>query len=212
MEDATFSLFNCGVTVERSGTFVDAEGLYYQFLLFRLYILRTNIMQCNKNKIIYTLPPKILQAPSYIMLHEKIYLLCFICINICQYICAYRGQLTVCNIRPPLHYHTSPLYPGKYSLKRRPEWVQQCHNPTCAQLYRLEQRIKLLESRLEILITNILNADDIALNEREVLKSGVIWQNISTGQNREPRLLRREVRKISVTDYTGKQDHETLEI
>ena len=97
-------------------------------------------------------------------------------------------------------------------MKRRPEWVQQCHNPTCAQLYRLEQRIKLLESRLEILITNILNADDIALNEREVLKSGVIWQNISTGQNREPRLLRREVRKISVTDYTGKQDHETLEI
>jgi hypothetical protein len=92
------------------------------------------------------------------------------------------------------------------SLNKRPLWKTQTHEKIydSTDIERIENRVKVLEFQLDALVTAILTADDVSLNERHVLKSGVIYTNISTSAYRHPRLLRTEVLKICVQCETGK--------
>jgi hypothetical protein len=97
------------------------------------------------------------------------------------------------------HPKTSLITRHVVELYEKPVWPPITMEFTSQNLQ--NTRIILLEKTMKLLLEAIINSDDIALNEREVLKCGPIYLECLY-QKRHPRLLRNEVKAIlNYTEY-----------
>lgn len=100
------------------------------------------------------------------------------------------GAASFVALEPKPHYPclSGEKWPRPHALKTRSDEIQE---------RRLASRVKYLENIVENLCSALVYCDDMALLEREMLKTGDIHLDMSSNMTRRPLLLRKTVADIA---------------